>query len=160
MTTKIRLAAVLLAAATAAAAMGRRPPKTADEKAAPAPAAAPTGDKMTIQEWKGQMGGTAERGHQIVTDEAAWKSAWRALGKDAPALDFGTHAAVVVFVGERPTGGFTAVFDEPVAQGDDLLVRYRIPKPTGFTTQAFAYPWKARAFPKPKGRLVVEYVSP
>jgi len=160
MTTKIRLAAVLLAAATAAAAMGRRPPKTADEKAAPAPAAAPVEKTMTIQEWKGQMGGPAVRGHQIVTDETVWKGVWRELGKDAPALDFATHAAVAVYVGERPTGGFTAVFDEPVARGDDLLVRYRIPKPAGFATQAFAYPWKVRAFPKPKGRLIVEYVSP
>lgn len=159
MTNKVRLAAALLVSATAAAAMGRRPPKTADEKPAPAPAAAPVETTMTIQEWKGQMGGPAVRGHLIAADEAAWKGVWRELGKDAPALDFSKYAAVAVYVGERPTGGFTAVFDEPVAQGDDLLVRYRIAKPTGFVTQAFAYPWKVRAFPKPKGRLVVEYVS-
>lgn len=145
MTNKIRAAALLLAAATAAAAMGRRPPK---------------GDTMTIQEWKGQMGGPAEGGAQVVADEAAWKAVWRTLGKDAPALDFATHVAVVVFVGERPTGGFTAVFDEPQAKGDDVVVRWRVPKPAGFVSQAFAYPWKIRAFPRPKGRLIAEPAAP
>jgi hypothetical protein len=153
MTNNIRAAAVLIAAATAASAMGRRPPQKSDAKAAPA------GESMTIQEWKGQMGGPAVRGHQIVYDEPSWKGAWRELGKDAPPLDFAKFAAVVVYVGERPTGGFTAVFEEPQPQGDDLLVRYRIPKPTGFTTQAFTQPWKVRAVPRPKGRVIVEYLS-
>ena len=62
----------------------------------------------------------------------------------------------MVYLGEKMTGGYTVVFDEPVAQGDDLLVRYRVPKPSGFTIQAITYPWRARAFPRPKGRVIVQ----
>ena len=67
---------------------------------------------------------------------------------------------MAVFVGERPTGGFSASFDDPAVKGDDLVVRYRIkkPAPTAFVTQAFAQPWKARVFPRPKGKVLVEFL--
>jgi len=149
-----RLAAVVLAAAASAAcAMGRKPPQKAD-----APPAAAAGEKtpMTIQEWKGQYGGPGEAGSIVAADRHAWERAWRQVGRDAPPLDFANFVGVMVFVGEKPTGGFTVVFDEPVAKGDDLVVRYHVPKPGGFTTQALAQPWKARAFPRPKGRVIVE----
>ena len=111
---------------------------------------------MTIQEWKGQSGGPSEPGTIVCADAGAWGRAWKQVGKDAPPLDFGRFVGVLVFVGEKPTGGWTAFFEEPLAQGDDLVVRYRVPKPSGFTTQAFTQPWKARAFPRPKGRVIVE----
>jgi hypothetical protein len=152
---KIRsLAAAAITAATAACGTGRRPAQAA----APAPAAAAATEKtpMTIQEWKGQYGGPIEPGSLVAADEDAWRRAWKRVGKDAPPLDFSKFVGVMVFVGEKPTGGWTVAFDEPAAKGDDLVVRYRVPKPGGFTTQAFAQPWKARAFPRPKGRVIVE----
>jgi hypothetical protein len=158
MTNKLILAAAALAAATAAGAMGRRPPKTDTD--AP-PAQAPTEKNMTTTlEWKGQTGGPAAPGHKAINDEDEWKSLWAELGKDAPALDFKRYAAVAVFIGEKPTGGYTAVFDEPVDQDGDLLVRYRVPRPSGFTTQAFTSAWRVRAFPRPKGRIILEYSAP
>ncbi|MDE2509890.1 MAG: protease complex subunit PrcB family protein [Elusimicrobia bacterium] len=152
MTNKTLAAAILLAAATAASAMGRRPPKTSGSGDAPAE------DKMTILEWKGQQGGPQIHGHQIVYDADAWDAGWRELGQAAPALDFARYAAVFVYVGQRPTGGFKVAFEDPIAQGDDLLVRYRILKPDGMVTQAITHPWHVRAFPRPKGRVIVEYL--
>jgi hypothetical protein len=111
---------------------------------------------MTIQEWKGQYGGPEEPGTLVANDRGAWERAWKRVGKDAPDADFAHFVGVLVFVGLKPTGGWSPVFDEPVAQGDDVLVRYRVPKPGGFTTQALARPWKARLFPRPKGRVIVE----
>jgi hypothetical protein len=111
---------------------------------------------MTIQEWKGQHDGPAAAGSLVASDEDAWKSAWRQVGQDAPPLDFAKSVGVMVFVGQKPTGGWTVVFDAPVARGDDAVVRYHVPKPSGFTTQAFTQPWKAAAFPRPKGRLILE----
>jgi hypothetical protein len=111
---------------------------------------------MTIQEWKGQYGGPAEAGSVVANDAGAWERAWKQVGKDAPAADFGGFVGVLVFVGEKPTGGWTPVFDAPVSRGDDLVVRYRVPRPGGFTTQAIAHPWKAALFPRPKGRVLVE----
>lgn len=163
MINEIGLTALALAVATAAGAMGRRPPKdSADEPVRERPAErGARGKTMTaIQEWKGQMGGGAAPGHKVVTDAAEWKALWAELGKDAPDLDFDAYSAVAVILGEKPTGGYTAVFDKPVEDDGNLIVRYRLPKPTGFTTQAFAYPWKVIAVPKPKGRVIVEYEAP
>ncbi len=145
MTIKTWTAAALLCAATAACA-ARKPAasKTAETK------------MTTTMEWKSQNGGPMEAGAEVAADQAAWERVWMRLGQDAPALDFKRFVGVVVFVGEKPTGGYTAVFDEPAVKGDDLIVRYRVPKPSGFTTQAFTRAWKARAFPRPKGRLILE----
>jgi protease stability complex PrcB-like protein len=123
---------------------------------APTPRAPTEKRPMIIQEWKGQNDGPAEAGALVATDQASWERAWRQVGKDAPPLDFSNFVGAMVFVGQKPTGGWTVVFDEPVARGDDAVVRYHVPKPGGFTTQAFTQPWKARAFPRPKGRLILE----
>ena len=113
----------------------------------------------TTPEWKGPMGGSsANHNHLVVDDAAGWSSVWAELGKPAPALDFTKYCAVAVFVGERPTGGYGVAYESPVAKGDDLVVRYRITKPTGFSTQAFTRSWSVKAFPRPKGRVIVEYL--
>lgn len=143
-------AAAALLLATTAHGMGRRPAKTAAQPAAENTMSVP------VQEWKGQNDGDPEPGAKVVADAETWARTWKGFGKDAPAVDFAKFVVVVVNIGEKPTGGYTAVFDEPVARGDDLLVRYRVPKPSGFVTQAFTHPWKARAFPRPKGKVVVE----
>ncbi len=158
-----RAAAALLLAATAACAApgtGRagRTPRRSGKKAAAKPAATEA-KTMSVLEWKGQYGGAPETGREVVTDAAGWERLWRGLGKPAPALDFSAYAAAAVFAGQKPTGGFTVRFDEPEPRGDDLLVRARVVAPTGFVTQAFAQPWAVRAFPRPKGRLIVEVVS-
>jgi hypothetical protein len=145
------LTAAVLAAATAACAPGRGAPHKTQS-----PAAAAAEKTMTIQEWKGQYGGPDEPGSVVASDAHSWERAWKQVGQDAPALDFERSVGVMVFVGRKPTGGYTPVFDEPAARGDDLVVRYRVPKPSGFTTQALAQPWKARAFPRPKGKVIVE----
>jgi len=81
---------------------------------------------------------------------------WLMVGQDAPALDFKKYFAVAVFAGERPSGGWTVEFLEPVPKGMDLVVRYRIKEPTGFSTQALTQPWKVRAFPRVRGKVFVE----
>ena len=111
-------------------------------------------------EWKGQFGGPAAAGSEVVRDIKGWKILWRLLGKDAPPFDFRKFIAVAVFPGERPTGGFTVEFAEPEMKGKDLVVRHRIKAPGGFATQAFTQPWAVRAFPRPKGKAVVEASSP
>ena len=107
-------------------------------------------------EWKGQYGGPIDAGTEVATDAGAWGRLWLQLGQDAPPLDFKKYFAVAVFAGERPTGGFTVEFLDPVPKGMDVIVRYRIKEPTGFTTQAIAQPWKVRAFERVRGKVFVE----
>lgn len=110
-------------------------------------------------EWKGQQNGSMTVEHEVVTDEKAWERLWLRLGKDAPELDFKKFVAVVVFAGERPTGGFSVDFMDPAPVKDGgIKVLYKIkePAPDSFVTQAFALPWKVRAFPRPRGAVTVE----
>ncbi|MDD5301617.1 MAG: protease complex subunit PrcB family protein [Elusimicrobia bacterium] len=107
-------------------------------------------------EWKGQYGGPIDPGTEVAADESAWTRLWLMVGSDAPPLDFKKYFAVAVFAGERPTGGYTVEFLEPVAKGADVIVRYRIKEPAGFATQAIAQPWKVRAFARVKGKVFVE----
>lgn len=106
-------------------------------------------------EWKGQHGGPIDPGTEVATDAGGWTRLWLQLGQDAPALDFKKYFAVAVFAGERPTGGYTVEFLDPVPKGMDVTVRYRIKDPTGFSTQAIAQPWKVRAFERVKGKVFV-----
>lgn len=116
------------------------------------------GDKP--MEWKGQYGGPIDPGTEVAADEGAWTRLWLTVGQDAPPLDFKKFFAVAVFAGERPTGGYTVEFLDPVPKGMDVIVRYRVKEPTGFATQAIAQPWKIRAFERVKGKVFVEAAPP
>ena len=110
-------------------------------------------------EWKGQYGGSLEAGHQLVVDANGWTRLWRSLGQHAPPRDFTKYFAVAVMAGERPTGGYSIEFLDLVPKETDVIVRYRIKKPTGYTTQAIAQPWKVRAFPRVAGNVRVEALT-
>lgn len=109
-------------------------------------------------EWKGQHGGQLDPGTQVAADASSWTRLWLSLGQDAPELDFKKYFAVAAFTGEKPTGGYTIEFVEATPKGPDLVVRYRVSEPTGFTTQAVAQPWKVRAYPRVKGKVFVEAI--
>lgn len=111
--------------------------------------------KEKPMEWKGQYGGLIDAGTQVATDEGQWTRLWLMIGSDAPPLDFKKYFAVAVFAGERPTGGYTVDFLEPVPKGMDVTVKYRVVPPSGFATQAIAQPWKVKAFPRVKGQVFV-----
>jgi len=106
-------------------------------------------------EWKGQYGGPIDPSTEVAADAGAWMRLWLQVGQDAPPLDFKKYFAVAVFAGERPTGGYTVEFLEPVMKGVDVTVRYRINPPTGFSTQAIAQPWRIRAFARVPGKVFV-----
>lgn len=123
------------------------------------PFAAQAAKKEKPMEWRGQNGGTVDAEERVIVDANGWSRLWLMIGQDAPPLDFGKYYAVAVFAGERPTGGYVVDFLDPVSKGKDVIVRYRVPTPTGFTTQALTQPWKVRAFPRVKGKVFVEAIK-
>ena len=132
----------------------------------PAPAQAPPpakagGEAAATMEWRGQYGGDVEAGAEVLMHAGRWEGLWRSLGQGPHPLDFTKYCAVVAYAGQRPTGGFTLEFLEPVPQGNDLLIRWRVrsPSPDSFTTQALAQPWKVKAFPRPKGQVKLEQLK-
>jgi hypothetical protein len=107
-------------------------------------------------EWKGQQG-PIEAGAQTIGDQKAWEMLWLKIGQDPPELDFKKWVAVAVFAGEKPTGGWRIEFDEPApARGGGVKIRWKVLEPDGMASQAFAQPWKVRAFPKPRGQVALE----
>lgn len=138
----------------------------APKKDEPASAAKPRMEEPSKKEapkmeWKGQYGGAPETGHRLITDQKGWDALWRVLGKEAPALDLKAYNVVAVFIGEKPTGGWTATFEEPREKDGDTLVVYRVNAPKGFVTQAFTQPYAVKAFPKPKsGKMLVMEAKP
>ena len=111
-------------------------------------------------EWRGQYGGPIDPGTEVAADANAWMRLWLQVGQDAPKLDFKKYFAVAVFAGERPTGGYTVEFLEPLIKGSDVTVRYRVNAPTGFSTQAIAQPWRIRAFARVPGKVYVVQAPP
>lgn len=144
-------------------------PKTAREKAKakaaaeapPAPAAPDEKEEGPEMQWGGQYGSQKLRGHRLITEQGGWEKLWRWMGQPAPPLDFAAYNAVAVFVGEKPTGGWSVTFEEPVQKEGDTVVSYRINPPRGFTTQAFSQAFAIKAFPKPaKGDMLVMEAKP
>ncbi len=141
MTTKRRTAAAL-ALALAGAACAHEAPK-------------PEVSVMSVEQWHGMRGGPNEPGALAATDAASWRGIWNRLGQPAPDFDASKFVGAAVFVGERPTGGWRAEI-AATQDGDDLIARWKIIKPGGFTTQIITAPWLVRVFPRPKGRFILE----
>ena len=123
--------------------------------------AAGTAQTEEVQEWRGQYGGEEAPAAEVVTHPARLAKLCRRLDLKLPQIDFKKDSAVVAHAGLRPTGGYAVEFLDPVPQGDDLLVRWRVrrPAPGSYVTQALTRPWKVKIFARPKGTLKVEQVK-
>lgn len=144
---------VLIAATAAFMAACHRPergPGGADVGRAGAGGAAASGAPGTEvkMEWKGQYGGPVASATRVAKTAAEWTALWGEIGQPAPAADLKAHFAAAVFMGQRPTGGWTVRFHEPEVQAGELVVRYEVLAPKGFVTQAFTQPYVVRLFPK------------
>lgn len=101
--------------------------------------------KMTERSWEGQFCSIAAPSSRIVEDRRAWEALWReAFDREAPPADFAKDFAVAVFLGARPTGGWSVEFFE-----DGGRVRWRERGPgDSFAAQAFTQPYAIRLFPR------------
>ena len=69
---------------------------------------------------------------------------WTDFAMDAPpAVDFSTHSVLVVFAGERPTGGWKVNVTGVSKNADACEVKYTVAGPPKGTmvTQAFTHPY-------------------
>ena len=110
--------------------------------------------------WTGAFCGVASPSHRVVETPKAWAALWKEIGKPAPTVDLSGKVAVAVFLGERPTGGWSVAFDEPAPGPKGPVVRYSVRAPEGMVSQSFTQPWAVRVFARTKGRLKVEERAP
>jgi hypothetical protein len=115
---------------------------------------------------------TIEKGAQSNVDAARravartpdeWTALWKShnFDKPAPHVDFDREMVIAVFMGSRPTGGFSVQIvsvAERAEQGGGLLVTYHetSPKPGAITVQVLTFPYHIVAVPKRPGTVTFE----
>ncbi len=115
----------------------------------------------------GQRCAMKQAGIQWLDSEADWRRHQSAAPRqvivlddtvpsptDKPAIDFTTHAVVIVGLGQKPSGGYAVMLGAEGVQraGDRLLVHVRVEEPAAdaFVTQALTAPCVAVKVPRVK----------
>jgi hypothetical protein len=80
---------------------------------------------------RGPISGIESPRQVTVRSQAEWETLWKAhAGSQAiPPVDFSSTMVVGVFLGSRPSGGFTVEISRIVREGGSLIVEYRERKP-------------------------------
>jgi hypothetical protein len=112
---------------------------------------------------------TIERGAQSNIDSARqavartpeeWAALWNAHNSDKPApqVDFDREMVVAVFMGSRPTGGYSVQIVSAQEQNGGLVISYHeaSPRPGAITTQVLTFPYHIVAVSKHAGAVSFE----
>jgi uncharacterized protein (DUF885 family) len=90
---------------------------------------------------------------ELVTNENDWRRAWATLGggRPRPEINFDTRAAVIVYQGQKPTGGYQIEVDEIRRDGTVLAVKVRERRPAfgDVTMQVITSPFVAVSITRP-----------
>lgn len=96
-----------------------------------------------------------------VRTAAEWEALWRLHGgeRTRPAVDFGKEMVVAVFMGSRPTAGFSVEIVGTRVDGPALVVQYREtrPAPDAFVAQVLTMPYHIAAVPRRAGVTDVRF---
>lgn len=126
------------------------------------PSAESTAPAKNIPQWRGQYGGFPDFSTTVLRTAAAWGSFWQRMNKEVPqALDDAKEVAVVVYIGERPTGGYIVRILDYAVSGDEYVVTWQEvpPAPDSFTTQALTTPWVAAVLPRTDRKIVFKQAA-
>lgn len=97
-----------------------------------------------LAQWSGPQGGAAQAETRVVRTTEEWRTLWQQVGRDVPRpLDPGSELGLVVFLGERRTGGYAVDVVAVRIQAGRLVVEYRetVPAPDALSIQVLTYPW-------------------
>jgi uncharacterized protein (DUF885 family) len=100
---------------------------------------------------------------QLVMNQNDWSNVWRIIGggRPLPEISFDTRAVVVVFQGQKPTGGYSISIAEVRHDGRNLTVRVseNAPARTDITTQVLTSPFVAVSIPRPPEASLVKFAD-
>jgi hypothetical protein len=115
----------------------------------------------TVTQASGSGPRTIEKGDQssiedakqvLVRTEAEWTQLYRqhTFDKPAPKIDFSREMILAVFMGSRPTAGFSTAIVSATAANGALNVRYSESRPPAgtITAQVLTFPYHIVAIPK------------
>ncbi len=112
-------------------------------------------------QWSGNNAKVSKRGTMVINSAAEWKSAWqKAHGNErpvpaAPTIDFKRYTVLGVFLGNKPTSGYSVAITSVRKSGPGLVavVSVSSPKPGDVTMQAESSPYFFRAIPASKSQV-------
>lgn len=144
----------MIALAIALAAALLQTPATASPAKTPeAPMTIDKGDQSNVDDGK----------QVVVRTEAEWTTLWRQHTPDRkrPAVDFSRAMVVGVFMGSRPTAGFSVDIVSTIQANGVLMVRYRETQPPkgAITAQVITSPYHLVTAPKLAGEVKFEKVE-
>jgi hypothetical protein len=109
---------------------------------------------------RGSQSGIEVQRQVTVRDRDEWASLWRAHAgrRTAPAVDFSREMVVAVFLGSRPTAGFTVEIAGYRDSGNDVTVLYRemAPSRDTITAQVIVSPYHLVVIPRRAGTVSFE----
>jgi hypothetical protein len=98
---------------------------------------------MTID--KGDQSNVDEAKQVVVRTEAAWAALWsrHAPDRKRPQVDFSSQMVVGIFMGSRPTAGYSVAIVSTIQANGVLTVRYRevVPPRDAITAQVITFPF-------------------
>jgi hypothetical protein len=90
-----------------------------------------------------------EPGAVVAADEVTYRNVWNSMIGNGvpPSVDFSTETAVLLFGGQRPTGGYRVEVHGVTLEGDTLAIDGNVqgPPPGSGTTQALTSPYAVLA---------------
>jgi hypothetical protein len=94
---------------------------------------------------KGDQSNIESATQVLARNESEWVALWRrhAGDGDRPRVDFTREMVVGVFMGSRPTAGFSTTIVTSTAVKEVLVIRYRetIPSRNAMTAQVLTFPY-------------------
>ncbi len=106
---------------------------------------------------RGSMSAITESREAVVRSSAEWTALWKEHGSTgpAPAVNFSTELVAAVFLGSRPTGGFSVEVVGARIEGDALIVEYVEQRPgrSDIVSQVLTSPFHIVKFPAHKGSV-------
>lgn len=109
-------------------------------------------EKYEALEWSGEYCSKENPSELIVGYIAQWEHLWESLSSAGtlPEIDFKKYVIAAVFLGPRPTGGYSVEFGQSYLKDNKMVIPYREHKPGvgQFVTQVFTRPYAIKVFEK------------
>jgi len=106
---------------------------------------------------RGPMSAIAGSKEVVVRSNAEWTALWKDHGSSqpVPTVDFSKEMVAAVFLGSRPTGGFSVEIVGTRAEGDALVIEYaeRRPGRGDIVSQVLTSPFQIVKLPAHKGSV-------
>ncbi len=111
--------------------------------------APPVFSQESSKEWRGNNSIVSRMVTMVTRDQASWGAMWELAGQKPPqTVDFRSYMAIGIFMGMRPSGGYSPEILKLAETSDSIIVEWQEKQPTGTATQALTSPWVIKILPR------------